>query len=88
VNFLIDTTVLFAAKRGAPKAVKWLQAAEPESRFFSVITIGAIIKAQPDLDDWLEQLTNSYAKRILPVDAVRMRVARRYDRGAVGRRER
>jgi predicted nucleic acid-binding protein len=68
LGFLIDTNVLFAAKRGDEKAVRWLQEVAPERCYVSVITLGAIMREQPEIDTWLEQLCHGYGNRILPVD--------------------
>ncbi len=77
--YLIDTCVVSEARRRAPAAVAWLRAAQSETLFLSVITVGEImkgimIKVRTDPPQaaamlrWLDELRLVYASRILPID--------------------
>lgn len=77
--YLLDTCVVSEARRRTPQAVSWLRAAQSETLFLSVITIGEItkgimLKARTDppraaaLMRWLDELRFVYASRILPID--------------------
>lgn len=77
--YLVDTCVVSEARRRTPEAVNWLRAAQPETLFLSVITVGEIAKGvqmkmrtdQPAgavLMRWLDELRVVYAARILPID--------------------
>ena len=76
--YLVDTNVVSEARRGAPEAVGWLRAVDPQSVFLSVITLGEIMRgvvmrrnsdprAAAKLAEWLETLRRDHADRILPV---------------------
>ena len=77
--YLVDTCVVSEARRRTPEAVAWLRAAQSETLFLSVVTIGEItkgimLKMRSDpptasvLLRWLDELRFVYAARILPID--------------------
>jgi len=77
--YLLDTCVVSEARRRTPQAVMWLRAAQSETLFLSVITIGEIMKGvmlklrtDPStgaaLLRWLDELRFIYSARILPID--------------------
>jgi hypothetical protein len=77
--YLLDTCVISEARRKTPQAVMWLQKAQSDTLFLSVITIGEVMKgvmiklrtdppAAASLLRWLDELRFVYAARILPVD--------------------
>jgi hypothetical protein len=77
--YLLDTCVISEARRRTPQAVTWIQAAQSDTLYISVITIGEIMKgvmmklrtdppAAASLLRWLDELRFVYAARILPVD--------------------
>jgi toxin FitB len=77
--YLLDTCVISEARRGTLPAVKWLQGAQSDTLFMSVITVGEIMKgvmmklrhdppAAASLLRWLDELRFVYAARILPID--------------------
>ncbi len=77
--YLLDTCVVSEARRRTPAAVSWLRAAQSDTLFLSVITIGEIMKgiqmkARTDppraaaLLRWLDELRFVYSGRVLPVD--------------------
>ncbi len=76
--YLVDTNVLSEARRGTTVARDWLRSVDPETIYLSVITLGEIMKgielrqrtdprAAGSLRQWLEQLRQGHADRILPV---------------------
>ena len=76
--YLVDTNVLSEARRGTTAARDWLRSVDPETIYLSVITLGEIMKgielrqrtdprAASSLRQWLEQLRQGHADRILPV---------------------
>lgn len=76
--YLVDTSVISAAIRGAPEAVAWLRAQDPAAVYLSVVTLGEIMhgialkqttdrRAAVDLDEWLRKLRHDHAGQILPV---------------------
>jgi toxin FitB len=80
-GFLLDTNVLseFNRRGGPDQRVKhWLEAADPNSLYVSVLTLGEIrfgvdllpsSKRRAELERWLEQdLPEWFEGRILPVD--------------------
>jgi len=80
-GFLLDTNVLSEFnRRGEPDPLvhQWLEAADPESLYVSVLTIGEIrlgvellppSKRRSQLEQWLEQdLPEWFEGRILPID--------------------
>jgi len=81
VRFLLDTNVLSEARRreGNPGVKSWMAAADDETLYLSVITLGEIRKGverlrprDPDsaavFEAWLAMLDAVYASRILDVD--------------------
>jgi hypothetical protein len=77
--YLLDTCMISEARRKTPQAVMWLQKAQSDTLFLSVITIGEVMKgvmmklrddppAAASLLRWLDELRFVYAARILPVD--------------------
>lgn len=77
--YLVDTCVVSEARRRTPQAVAWLRAAQPDTLYLSVITVGEItrgvmMKLRTDppaaavLLRWLDELRFVYAARILPID--------------------
>jgi predicted nucleic acid-binding protein len=80
-GFLLDTNVLSEFnRRGEPDPLvhQWLEAADPESLYVSVLTIGEIrlgvellppSKRRSQLEQWLERdLPEWFEDRVLPVD--------------------
>lgn len=80
-GFLVDTNVLSEFnRRGGPdhRVKEWLEAADPDSLYVSVLTFGEIRfgvallppgKRHTELEQWLEQdLSEWFEGRILPVD--------------------
>ena len=80
-GFLLDTNVLSEFnRRGQPDPLvhRWLEAADPESLYVSVLTIGEIrlgvellppSKRRSQLEQWLNlELPEWFEARILPVD--------------------
>ncbi|HTT79857.1 MAG TPA: type II toxin-antitoxin system VapC family toxin [Stellaceae bacterium] len=76
--YLVDTNVLSEARRGTAEARNWLRSIDPETLYPSVITLGEIMKgielkqrtdarAAAPLRQWLEELRQDHADRILPV---------------------
>jgi len=76
--YLVDTNVLSEARRGTAEARNWLRSIDPETLYLSVITLGEIMKgielkqrtdghAAAPLRQWLEELRQDHADRILPV---------------------
>jgi toxin FitB len=76
--YLVDTNVLSEARRGTAAARHWLRSVDPEMIYLSVITLGEIIKgielkqrtdprAAASLRQWLEQLRQDHADRVLPI---------------------
>jgi predicted nucleic acid-binding protein len=76
--YLVDTNVLSEARRGTAAARDWLRSVDPETIYLSVITLGEIMKgielrqradprAASSLRQWLEQLRQYHADRILPI---------------------
>lgn len=93
---LLDTDVVSLLRRQDrhPKMAMGLKTRRPSHLYLSVVTLAelesGIVKKQhhdptfsQELTNWLEQLLDSYANRILPVNA---RVARRWGQlsGALG----
>ncbi len=77
--YLLDTCVVSEARRKTPQAVKWIQTAQSDTLYISVITIGEIMKgvmmklrtdppAAAALLRWLDEMRFVYAARTLPVD--------------------
>ena len=78
-GFLIDTNVVseFIKPQPDSKVIRWLEAADPESLFASVITFGEIRlgiedlapgKRRTDLEQWLDQgLPEWFEDHLLPV---------------------
>jgi toxin FitB len=76
--YLVDTNVLSEARRSTTAARDWLRSVDPETIYLSVITLGEIMKgielrqrtdprAAGSLRQWLEQLRQDHADRILPI---------------------
>jgi toxin FitB len=76
--YLVDTNVIFEARRGSRQAQAWLRSVRPESVYLSALTLGEIMrgvilrrKSDPltaaRLGGWLERLRHDHADRILPV---------------------
>ncbi len=76
--YLVDTNVLFEARRGSNEARLWLRSVDPDTIYLSVITLGEIMKgialkqrtdphAAAPLLRWLVQLQEDYADRVLPI---------------------
>ena len=78
-GFLVDTNVISGFIKPQPdsRVVKWLEAADPESLFASVVTFGEIklgiedlpvSKRRAELEKWLEQgLPEWFDSHLLPV---------------------
>jgi predicted nucleic acid-binding protein len=77
--YLLDTNVVSEARRRSPQAVAWLRSVHPETLYLSVIAIGEIVKgiavlarrdapAAQHLTRWLDEMRQTYASRLLPVD--------------------
>lgn len=80
MNYLLDTSVVWEAKRPEPdaKVLSWLAEQPLSAMYLSVITMGELqegVSALGDTDEaralqgWLEQLQRSFAGRILDVTA-------------------
>lgn len=78
--YLVDTSVISAATRGAPEAVTWMRAQDPAAIYLSVVTLGEITRgiaqkettdrrAAAHLAEWLRKLRHDHAAQILPVTA-------------------
>ena len=76
--YLVDTSVIFEATRGAPEAITWLRAQDPTSIYLSVVTLGEITRSIADMQttsrraatslaEWLRKLRHDHAGQILPV---------------------
>ncbi|CAN7618822.1 type II toxin-antitoxin system VapC family toxin [Rhizobium sp. LjRoot98] len=76
--YLVDTSVISEAIRGAPEAVAWLRAQDSAAIYISVVTIGEIMRgiAQKQATDrrtaahlaeWLRKLRHDHTAQILPV---------------------
>jgi hypothetical protein len=76
--YLVDTNVVSEARRGSPHALTWLRSVRPDKIYLSALTLGEIMrgvtlrrKSDPQtatrLTEWLEQLRQDHADRILPV---------------------
>jgi toxin FitB len=77
--YLLDTCVLFEARRGTAVAQRWIRSADSDQLYLSVITISQIQKgieirrrtdriAASSLQRWLDGLQAIYSDRVLPVD--------------------
>jgi predicted nucleic acid-binding protein len=78
-GFLVDTNVIseFIKPQPDSNVMKWLEAADPESLFVSVVTFGEIklgiedlpsSKRRTELEQWLEQgLPEWFESNLLPV---------------------
>lgn len=88
LRYLLDTNVLSETRRkqADPKVMAFLDAADADSLFISVLTIGELRKgiaikrrADPDaarsLAAWVDGMEQSFADRIVPIDAA---VSRRW----------
>src|SRR6266478_1105852 len=76
--YLVDTNVLSEARRGSNEARTWLRSVDPSTIYFSVVTLGEIMKGialkrrtdartAASLTVWLEQLRHDHSERILPI---------------------
>jgi predicted nucleic acid-binding protein len=76
--YLIDTNILSDARRGNNPASSWIKAADPDACFFSVVSLGEIIRgiaikqrtdatAAQGLSRWLDRLRLDYSSRVLPI---------------------
>src|SRR5882672_7830525 len=76
--YLVDTNVLSEARRGSNEARTWLRSVDPSTIYFSVVTLGEIMKgialkrrtdarSATSLTIWLEQLRHDHGDRILPI---------------------
>lgn len=76
--YLVDTNVLSEARRRSPEATRWLRSIDPDTIYLSVITLGEVMKgialkqrsdpvASAPLFEWLIELQEAYADRILPI---------------------
>ncbi len=76
--YLVDTNVLSEARRRSREATGWLRSIEPNTIYLSVITLsefmkGIALKQRTDpvaarpLLQWLIELQEAYADRILPI---------------------
>src|SRR6266404_4048123 len=90
--YLVDTNVLSEARRGSNEARTWLRSVDPSTIYFSVVTLGEIMKGialkrrtdartAASLTMWLEQLRHDHSERILPISD---RVALEWGRLAAG----
>ena len=82
MRFLLDTCVISELVKPRPDAIviRWIDSVDERKLFLSVLTVGELEKGitklqesarKADLREWLEQdLTERFAERILPVDAV------------------
>jgi len=78
-GFLIDTNVISELVRAKPdvRVVRWVEAADENLLFLSVLTLGEIrkgitglsdAKRQSKLESWFQNLILRFAGRILPID--------------------
>ena len=78
MGYLIDTCLISELRRPVPsESVKnWFQTCEENQLFISVLTIGEIKygmqrlqsgKKKDDLEEWFNQVIDSYSNRILPI---------------------
>ncbi|WP_455274818.1 PIN domain-containing protein [Rhizobium herbae] len=76
--YLVDTSIISEATRGAPEAIAWLRSQDPDGVYLSVITLGEIMRgitqkqttdrrAAAHLAEWLRKLRHAHAERILPI---------------------
>ena len=76
--YLVDTNVLSEARRRSRAATRWLRSVDPDRIYLRVITLGEVMKgialkqrtdaaAAAVLLQWLIELREDYADRILPV---------------------
>jgi predicted nucleic acid-binding protein len=81
VTFLLDTNVISEPRRRRPDkhVLAWLRAADTQSLYISVLTLGELTKgaariARRDpgqgarLQEWVDSTRMEYASRIIPVD--------------------
>ena len=80
-GFLLDTNIPseLTRRRPEPEVERWLEEANDDDLFFSVISLGEILqgiavlppsKRREDLQDWLDQtLRPWFGERILPITA-------------------
>jgi hypothetical protein len=84
MTYLLDTCVIseVAKREPNPAVVQWLESHDEKFLHLSVITIGEVQKGIAKLEDavrrqrlgeWLEQLTERFGSRLLPIDAEVMR---------------
>ncbi len=83
MRYLVDTSVLLELRKGARAHASlraWLASVEDEAVFTSVLVLGELRRgvesirrrdpvAAVALEQWLERLKESFAERLLPVDA-------------------
>ena len=87
MSWLLDTCALseYARKVPTPQVIAWLDEQDESSLFISVITLGEIEKGilklrgsdprrSQKLTDWLGQVEQRFAGRILPLDAASLHV--------------
>lgn len=76
--YLVDTNVLSEARRRSRQATRWLRSIDPNTIYLSVITLGEVMKgivlkqrsdpvAAAPLFQWLVELQEAYADRVLPI---------------------
>lgn len=76
--YLVDTNIVSEARRGNPQAVSWLRSVDPLKVHLSVLTLGEIMRGialkqkldsrtAAHLAEWLRNLRQDHADRILPV---------------------
>lgn len=78
--YLVDTNIIFEARRGSPEAIGWMRSVDPSTVHLSILTLGEIMRsiaAKQNTDPatagllaaWLHKLRHQHADRILPVTA-------------------
>ncbi len=89
--YLIDTNIISEVRKGRlcdPQVAEWYRQVRDEELFLSVLVIGEIrqgierlrprnVRRARTLEQWLEELLQSFGERVLPVDE---RVAQNWGR--------
>lgn len=83
MSLLVDTNVLSELRKGRradARVREWFRSVDDAARYLSVLVIGELRQgveglrrrdppAAAQLDRWLDELVDSHAERVLPVDA-------------------
>ena len=79
MSFLLDTCIVSEPRRPhpAPQVLRWLEAADRQTLYLSVLTIGELEKGAALLEDtqrqarlhrWIADVRTTFADRLLPID--------------------